>query len=312
MDKKPLLVCRWAALLLLALPPTDGVLLSRDAPTAAASSALIEQGGRDPLCPSNCSGHGHCHEATATCTCLDGWLGTDCSMEPIGAAASCPNNCSMHGWCVRGSCLCDELYTGHDCSTLSTGCPNGCSGFGFCDKGRRCVCDALHTGRDCSLPAMRRSQCPGWPSAPCGGLDRGVCDLYTGLCTCTPEWRGSGCEASTAPRPCRSANCSGHGTCDHETGTCVCDADRTGRSCERAAGTLSVGELLLVIVTTILLLGGAGVLALVLHCARTRGVAWRDTLSGRWQVRKTEGWHMADSSTVRGIIPGARFEQWQE
>ncbi len=59
--------------------------------------------------------HGFCDFATDTCVCQQGWQGVDCS-EPI-----CPSNCNGHGVCVDvGVCDCDEGWTGPACSIPAT------------------------------------------------------------------------------------------------------------------------------------------------------------------------------------------------
>jgi len=59
-------------------------------------------------CLNDCFGRGQCVEET--CVCQEGWTGTDCSSE------YCPSDCSGHGHCESGYCMCDPMYGGPDCS----------------------------------------------------------------------------------------------------------------------------------------------------------------------------------------------------
>ena len=100
------------------------------ATTRACTSQCITSCNVTPLyvgpcgCPNRCSDHlgfGSCRPLgndTATCHCLAGWGGADCSV------VVCPaNNCSHHGRCVISHapeeahyCACEAGYTGPYCS----------------------------------------------------------------------------------------------------------------------------------------------------------------------------------------------------
>lgn len=75
-------------------------------------------------CPNDCmasSGYGVCVTESSTCKCAAGWQGADCSLPAVG------NACSGHGTLVLGGstgsafpfdhCVCDEGYTGTDCTS---------------------------------------------------------------------------------------------------------------------------------------------------------------------------------------------------
>ncbi len=46
----------------------------------------------------------------------------------------------IRGVCLSGSCICDKIYKGFDCSEKI--CLNDCSGHGKCNSQKRCECDA--------------------------------------------------------------------------------------------------------------------------------------------------------------------------
>ncbi|KAM9239012.1 tenascin-N [Leptosomus discolor] len=94
-----------------------------------------------PICPSHCSGHGHCD--SGRCNCDEPYFGEDCSQQ------LCPENCSSNGICdtAKGICQCYEEFIGDDCSEKR--CPGDCSGSGFCDTGE-CYCHDGFFGLDCS------------------------------------------------------------------------------------------------------------------------------------------------------------------
>jgi len=77
---------------------------------------------------SDCSGHGSCVYYD-TCLCDDGWSGVDCS------AYSCSDvyDCSNRGQCVGTNlCRCDSGWLQPDCSRASCLLQNNCSNRGVC------------------------------------------------------------------------------------------------------------------------------------------------------------------------------------
>uniref|UniRef100_A0A146L5D8 Multiple epidermal growth factor-like domains protein 8 n=2 Tax=Lygus hesperus TaxID=30085 RepID=A0A146L5D8_LYGHE len=67
---------------------------------------------------------------------------------------SCPDHCPPERICVKGTCVCPDGSTGHDCRDIL--CPNNCSAplnRGQCDKGYgRCICADGWGGMNCSTP----------------------------------------------------------------------------------------------------------------------------------------------------------------
>ena len=79
---------------------------------------------------SDCSGHGSCVYYD-TCLCDDGWSGTDCSVY------SCSDvyDCSNRGQCVGPNfCRCDSGWLQPDCSRASCLLRNNCSNRGVCSS----------------------------------------------------------------------------------------------------------------------------------------------------------------------------------
>lgn len=102
-------------------------------------------------CPGEtaCSGHGTCAGTpTYTCSCQDGWMGSDCSLYtcPFGAswfavpsaddsAHDTDTECSDMGSCDRtlGDCSCMDGFEGAACNILS------CPGDPSCSDNGKCV-----------------------------------------------------------------------------------------------------------------------------------------------------------------------------
>ncbi|CAJ1328648.1 unnamed protein product, partial [Effrenium voratum] len=100
----------------------------------------------------------------------EGWGGPSCGV-PTG---TCEPKC-QHGLCdaVTGSCVCEEGYTGGDCSLAIASCPQHCNFHGLCLNGV-CACGAGWSGPDCG----RRYFAPGLVTADGAPADAGGEDRF--------------------------------------------------------------------------------------------------------------------------------------
>eukprot|EP00300_Choanocystis_sp_HF-7_P003395 c12603_g1_i2.p1 GENE.c12603_g1_i2~~c12603_g1_i2.p1 ORF type:complete len:455 (+),score=106.25 c12603_g1_i2:240-1604(+) len=160
-------------------------------------------------CPKDCSNRGECK--SNVCICNDGYSGVDCSVE----TGSCPSNCFGNGACLNNTCFCFPGFAGTSCERRTTLCPNDCSKHGECVD-TRCVCDEGYTGKDCS---DNMATCPD----ACSG--NGEC--VDGKCLCYPGFQGGSC--NDRRKFCPSA-CLGRGTC-MPSGMCQCHTGWTGLTC---------------------------------------------------------------------------------
>lgn len=104
----------------------------------------IPQNGEPSPAAAGDGGHGPRGEGAA-----DGCGGDE------DAVTGCPGACFGVGTCgANGICACNEGYHGADCSRLW--CPKGCSGRGVCIEGT-CACDYLWGGPDCTVDKLARA-----------------------------------------------------------------------------------------------------------------------------------------------------------
>ncbi|VDN02037.1 unnamed protein product [Thelazia callipaeda] len=89
--------------------------------------------------------HGSC--GNGICVCDEGWTGMDCSER------QCLPGCELHGHCNNGTCICTKGWNGANC--YIAGCVNDCNGNGACElfSGEwKCACYTSYFGANCSLP----------------------------------------------------------------------------------------------------------------------------------------------------------------
>ncbi|XP_024941633.1 teneurin-a isoform X3 [Cephus cinctus] len=191
----------------------------------------------------DCNQHGQC--VRGSCVCNPGWKGSFCD-EP-----DCPDpSCNGHGACVAGKCYCKAGWQGERCNQVDQQvyqCLPGCSDHGSYDlESASCICEEHWTGVDCSQPScgldcgphgsceQGRCKCHDeWTGTKC---DQKPCDLRcaehgqckNGTCVCSQGWNGRHC---TLPG-CENG-CSRHGLCTLQDGeySCECSTGWAGRDC---------------------------------------------------------------------------------
>uniref|UniRef100_A0A672HWZ9 Zmp:0000000846 n=1 Tax=Salarias fasciatus TaxID=181472 RepID=A0A672HWZ9_SALFA len=146
--------------------------------------------------------------------------GTCCSNAQVALQLALFTSCS-HGRCDDGYCICEEPWTGFDCSELI--CPKDCYDRGRCENGT-CHCEDGFTGEDYDCSEL---------SCPNNCLSRGRC--VNGQCVCEEGLAGEDCSIRTCP-----SSCYGRGEC--VDGRCVCHTGFTGRDCVSPPKDLTVGE----------------------------------------------------------------------
>ncbi|KAK0097058.1 hypothetical protein PV326_003446 [Microctonus aethiopoides] len=126
-------------------------------------------------CLPGCSDHGSYDLETATCICEEHWTGVDCSQP------SCGLECGPHGSCEQGRCKCHDGWTDTKCDQKP--CDPRCAANGQCKNGT-CVCSQGWNGRHCTLPGCENS---------CSR--HGICTLQDGeySCACSVGWAGRDC-----------------------------------------------------------------------------------------------------------------------
>jgi len=128
------------------------------------------------------------------CVCNDGYTGIDCSACTFGYLPSTRGICT-NNFCQQGFCGC--RYNGSTCTPL---------GKCFIDQSSqttKCACANGYTGDNCERCATgyhgRHPECivDVQCAKPCT-LSRGECNLNTGICDCFDQFGGETC-ASCAP-----------------------------------------------------------------------------------------------------------------
>ncbi|XP_061550692.1 tenascin-R isoform X2 [Phycodurus eques] len=158
-----------------------------------------------------CNGHGSFSPELCSCICDEGWTGKNCS-DP-----RCPDDCSGQGACIEGECVCDRDFVGENCSEPR--CPADCSGRGLCIDGE-CMCEDSFTGEDCMVGRCVND---------CSG--QGLC--VNGTCQCRPGYVGEDCSLVYCAN-----NCSQKGIC--KDGFCVCQDGYAGDDCNSVAPAMNL------------------------------------------------------------------------
>lgn len=210
------------------------------------------------VCASGCNSRGHCSPTDKVCNCIAGYAPPDC-LQPI-----CPSNCSGHGACVRpGVCGCEDGWKGDDCSEHDCGltiCVHGKCGALSIDAlnhiQRGCKCFAGWEGETCEKPVCvgcntDHGVCEspgvckchyGWEGRTCNkprcdadwlpkcNLEHGMC-VEPDKCVCVEGWTGPDCSTPVCPETCDES----FGDKCVAPGECVCAHGASGKGCERLA-----------------------------------------------------------------------------
>lgn len=216
----------------------------------------------------NCNNHGTCNEddVSAHCVCLDGWMGTYCSIPPatqVGGrpqegtdGSSNPGNvnpclslpCNNGGICFRTNnrgvapyiCMCSSGFTGSQCESsndvpadnTNDGVDRPLNGGGTVDSEASLRCHQLYSD-----------------SNRCNNSGHCVIDDMGAFCKCNSGWTGTYCQSATGAElpqpisdgntnPCSSRPCKNDGTCFRTDAngaapyTCLCTAGFTGQWCQ--------------------------------------------------------------------------------
>eukprot|EP00794_Sanderia_malayensis_P011918 gene11918-13152_t len=169
----------------------------------------------------------------ATCQCVPGYTGQNCSYDILECAS---NPCQNNGHCIEGvnsyTCGCPVEFTGSRCETPVNYCTgNPCKNSGTCVNdyaGRtyKCVCPTYATGRNCEVylgPCFYN---------PC--MNNGTCAEtagYSYTCSCKFGYNGTRCEDITC-------GCLNGGRCvDYgDRVQCLCQNGFGGTLCEAYYG----------------------------------------------------------------------------
>ena len=147
-----------------------------------------------------CEGHGTCGLDGPGCTCIDPYVGANCTSNcPVAGGNRLATPCSGHGTCDATTlkCVCSPTWRGgaceHECPGSDAGPPvTVCGGWGDCTDDGTCECaaGAGAAGGSCE-------KCPGTtgnrPQQICSG--HGSC--VGGRCACFFGWYDSACSSKS-------------------------------------------------------------------------------------------------------------------
>jgi len=178
--------------------PTPDATAAAAAPATTTTPTPATNATADLHCSATqpCQNGGTCG-ANNLCTCVNGFSGAFCEVNPCAnvvcdrfskcEAGKCvPDpcgriNCLNGGTCIGGQCTCKDGFSGafcqdHPCNAKK--CLNG----GICKVPGTCYCLNGFTGEHCEISPCKDVVC----------LNGGKC-LY-GKCVCMPEWSGERCD----------------------------------------------------------------------------------------------------------------------
>ncbi|XP_041352374.1 delta-like protein 1 [Gigantopelta aegis] len=161
-----------------------------------------------------CKNRGTCTntgQGSYTCTCIQGFNGTNCEVE-IDDCERQP--CSNGGTCEDiGSgyrCRCLEGYYGRRCGNIANSCENNpCGSAGTCHEREgtyACECNPGYTGLNCEIDI---NECT---SRPCKNGGRCIDQLNGFRCVCYPGFSGPTCEENEDN--CSHKPCFNGGVCE--------------------------------------------------------------------------------------------------
>jgi len=213
--------------------PCDATLPCCDG--SSCTAGICTKNVSDNCSPSPCENGSTCENTAGgyACTCVPGYVGTDCETE----IDECASNPCVYGQCLDGInsyiCQCTPGWTGEYCDIEIDECESNPCVNGQCvDQVNmyECQCEPGWTGTNCDINI---DECA---SNPCvnGQCVDGLADYS---CTCNSGWTGTNCDINIdecAAEPCMNA-----GTCIDgiNSYTCQCPSGWTGTNCEEAVVT---------------------------------------------------------------------------
>jgi len=160
--------------------------------------------------------------------------------------ATCPNDCQQKGRCHYGSCICDYLYHGLDCSNYT--CPD-CTSMAD-DRPKQCPAENPDCDQAMACEIYDAYDVP-VTLASIDAVDQRLADVNhiaagTNLTVFPPpfvkyelskftDFDNCYYDYSIQQKVCRSCSEESHGICDYTKGHCVCDAQFSNFDCSYEA-----------------------------------------------------------------------------